>query len=959
MKSLHMIQQCVRVTAVLLLCMQQAVTAPWIEPNWAGDEPVYPPGSLEWRTNHYSNAPVVYRTEFLLDPEKKLEIAAFEASTTGYLYAFVNGRKIASERNAERANVEFTHVLRPGANTLVISAPADGFALAGIAAYTDGSALRLDSAPDSWKVAKLPLLTLLEAHPLHEPGFDDSGWFDAQPGEGDALQRGDEELLPLLQDLAQQRLQEWDEIGLWRLRMLETKGYAVVDWVSHGFGGARRLPSWLLERASAWLSDSPETPGQTHRRVEALTRYAVLHDEALNFALHTRGLRMLGGDEDQIDDLHNAARGIQALLSEMKSAILDERLEAALDAARDAEAISDEIRREYVLNRLNRVMDNKFGWLDNTRIMNNSPEHWELRIASEASLFASPLSHAAHVQLHEPLFTIEGWEDHQPARGYDSPRRVGPVRLWAVLEEDRVSALTPSEDNSGVVYDRQRDGDLEANWVLLVPNLGAGGDLPIQLVFLHHPNRIEFVMREGDTAAVTVRFDRPDAELFMLRPIQEWRGLLEQRQRMAQTTPLNQNAIAPYREVCELWSRAVLRYPVNFAEAFVNDPDDPWVLRVANIYDYQEFSDEWGTESLTLAPLPPLATLGLMRNYDGLAPLSESVENVGSRGNYGDHLAIVDEDAIPYRVPMDRFKRFGGFTAFAFGDTDIGVPGSRTEVELIAQTGSNSYRPQHNQRDDRARRTAEWTWEADLQHMFNIDEKWIPDAVEHFHDLAEQYKDFPPDAIAFDLLNEPETRHPREYNTLIRKITNAIRAVNDTHLIYVETIPPWGPGARPFPQAAFETLEPTGDSRTIYSFHDYEYRLGRIEGMGAAGEAEGIARWPNDQADKRALLDRWLPAFEFAVRHGVAIHLGEFGAHEQVHHQDVYANPSAYTLTRDHLAIFEHGGWHWNYYSNRSTTRVRADGSVEDSYVQDAYRDYFGLGSFNLNRPDRWWDYHE
>ena len=308
---------------------------------------------------------------------------------------------------------------------------------------------------------------------------------------------------------------------------------------------------------------------------------------------------------------------------------------------------------------------------------------------------------------------------------------------------------------------------------------------------------------------------------------------------------------------------------------------------------------------------------------------------MGSRGIWGDLAAVTGQDHIVYRVPLDPFKRFGGFTAYCFGPTDIGEPGSRTEIESIKRTGANSFRPQHNNRGERALLTARWCREAGIQNVFNIDEKWIPDAVAHFAALAEQCRQFPPDAIAYDILNEPETRDPRAYGAFVKKITRAIRRVDPTHLIYVETIPPWGPGAKPFPRGAFETLEPTGDDRTVYSFHDYEFRL--------------PPRWPNDRHDVRDILERWIPAFRFAIQHRVPIHLGEFGGFEQTK-ENVFENACALTLMMDYLSVFDRFGWHWHYYANRGVTRVRRDGSLQESYVQAAYRRYFARGTFNLNR---------
>lgn len=356
-------------------------------------------------------------------------------------------------------------------------------------------------------------------------------------------------------------------------------------------------------------------------------------------------------------------------------------------------------------------------------------------------------------------------------------------------------------------------------------------------------------------------------------------------------------------------------------------------LRIADVYNYRTFQDAWGTPPLRLASLPPLASYGLLCNYPGLKVLSPA-QVLGSRGIWGDHLAVKNTNCIVYRVPLEKFKRWAGFTSYCYGPTDIGEPGSQTEIESIKRTGANSFRPQSNDHGRRALDTVNWCQAQGLQTMFNSDEKWVPDVVEHFRSLARQCKDFPPDAVAYDLLNEPETREPRVYGALMKKITGAIREHDRTHLIYIETMPPWGPGAAPFPRAAFESLIPTGDPRTIYSFHDYQYRL--------------EARWPNTRHDARAILTRWIPAFRFSIEQRLPIHLGEFGGFEQTP-ESVFTNPCALTLMMDYLNIFDQFGWHWHYYANRGISRVRKDGSLAESYVQEACRRYFARGTFNAN----------
>jgi hypothetical protein len=235
---------------------------------------------------------------------------------------------------------------------------------------------------------------------------------------------------------------------------------------------------------------------------------------------------------------------------------------------------------------------------------------------------------------------------------------------------------------------------------------------------------------------------------------------------------------------------------------------------------------------------------------------------------------------------------------------DIGMPGSVTELETVKVTGANSYRPQHNQRGDLAREMVRMCLDANLNHVFNIDNALgaTDEVFEHYRVLAEMCKDMPADLIAYDLINEPANMAPDFYNPRVKRLTEIIRAIDRKHLIYVET-PHSYASVRQFPN-----LEPTGDARTVYSFHDYEFRL--------------PPRWPNEDSDVRDILRQFIPAFRYAVENRTPIHLGEFG------------------------------GWHFHYYANRGIVRVREDGSLQESLVQDAYRRYFATGRFTAFAPE-------
>jgi hypothetical protein len=821
---------------------------------------------------------------------------------------------------------------------LILSTSASGLALQGVIAYRGGARHSFGSDPGRWKAQKFAPLTMLEYEPCMRPDFDDSKWFSVRqiPG-GNSLALSNPELEEQVRALARDRLQRLDQDGLWRLQMLRDKGIVIADWEAHGWSGsAGRFPDWVLKLADPRNGGTQVRAGAIHSRAEALTRYLLLADEATNLANQAAGLQALGGPEADIAGYRNAAEVLDRAVRQVEAALRTHQFHTALAAIERAQPTVTAARKGRPFNRLNAASNNKFGWFDSGLLEENDISAWGLRVSSPASIFASPLSPAALVTSIGREFALEGWDQLQPWRVYDrQPPALGPVAMWTVVG-GKVATLRPRAD--GTVYDRGEHGKLSENWVLLVNDLSRGGGLPVQLIFLSAPDKIVFVAGEKGTGKVTVSFNKPGQRLFVLRPLKEWRGFLEESRVLTAELgdPGALEQAQPYVDACRLWSRAVLEYPVTFSEVLLSDRTDKWSLRAADVYNYLTVQDEWDTKALRLAPLPPLASYGLMVGYPGLA-VADDAKVLGSRGVWGDYMAVPGRGYISYRIPVDRIKRFGGFTAYCYGPTDIGGPGGVKDIESVKRTGANSWRPQHNQTGEAAMKTLQWCWEQGLQNVFNADEKWILDIVEHYRALARACKDYPPDAVAYDLLNEPETRDPTAYNALVRRITAAIRETDKTHIIYYEVIPPWGPGAKPYPEAAFRNLEPTGDDLTCYSFHDYENRL--------------EPRWPNRERDARTILARWIPVLRYSIAQHSPIHLGEFGAFEQTE-ESVFDNRCAETMMLDYLKILDQFGWHWHYYSNRGICRVRSDGSLEESYVQAACRRYFARGTFNAYCSD-------
>jgi hypothetical protein len=197
----------------------------------------------------------------------------------------------------------------------------------------------------------------------------------------------------------------------------------------------------------------------------------------------------------------------------------------------------------------------------------------------------------------------------------------------------------------------------------------------------------------------------------------------------------------------------------------------------------------------------------------------------------------------------------------------------------------------------------------------------------HYEKIARQLAARPFWAVAYDLINEPFDHKHERYNPAMKELTRRVRAIDKTHLCYVEPCEAWGAIQQ------LRLIEPTGDPLTVYSFHDYNFRLHKAED-----------RWPTLDRDITSIYRMWLPAIEFQIKHGVCMHCGEFGGHAHPTDESV----AQLTLMNDFFRIFDQFGMHHHYYTGRDVYQRLADGSIRPSNVIRAYRAYFRRPDFNL-----------
>jgi hypothetical protein len=216
--------------------------------------------------------------------------------------------------------------------------------------------------------------------------------------------------------------------------------------------------------------------------------------------------------------------------------------------------------------------------------------------------------------------------------------------------------------------------------------------------------------------------------------------------------------------------------------------------------------------------------------------------------------------------------------------------------------------------------------EDDPLHDVWTDEEAHNAWIDMWRFTAERYRESP--AVAgYDLMVEPHVNTVveadlgpeafqeqtedtlRDWNAFAAEMTEGIREVDVETPIIVNSLnwadPEW-----------FLALEPTGDPRTVYSFHAYgpdeythqDYEPGSEFDVEYPGEV--------DEDGELVTFDRdWLeeslsPVAEFSDEYGVPIYVGEFGSMRWV--------PSAVEFHRDQTELFEEHGWNYAYYTWRT-----------------------------------------
>jgi len=907
----------------------------WLSAQLPQGRPPFEPVALFWF--QVARNPVIYRQ--VVDVPKGIDRATVAVRSAGYLYICVDGRQVYAwgpdKDTAERPRitgdaarvhrVDLSEQLAPGRHVLTVSAPAGssgagGFVLDG-GLYAGGKRAAPLASDESWSATAFRPTEIVEDSSVMRLDYDGNACPGVCTGSlkvravGEAWSAGEDELAGAHFRARLARMRRDLDDAAWLLGLLVGKGIYVVDGSAFGWAGpARPGIAPPAETARQLLAGA----GKLRERIDGLAQARA--DTAAGLAEKSPYLTKLDAEAA----LYGAR--VRDLCSRARDA--DAKTAARLGALRaDLLATSGWQGADCQVSPLNQSRHDRLGWLPLPELADIDLAGWGVRITpgqaqEPPTVLATPLS---------PCVVIT------PFLGELNIQHAGPAEL-----------LLPGGKWADS-YDAEKNGRLKANWVLLwlAPAAPAGPQRPILLVFEKQPAAIDCA------AGVTKLRLGWQSRVIAVRP---WPKAVPKKD------------AAAIGKMTDFWSRAALAVPVNYLSVTkVLEKARPWQdISIDNIppgpligqrvlYDYLVTKDQWGTEPLMLAPLPALCGLALDCKYPTLElDDAASVQVVQDGGLAGPYRAVAGAESVGYKYRVEPWPRLVGFTSWMFGQADTGVPGNKREMEIIAAAGANSYRPQHNFSDEPAagfgpgeKRTrvqvlADCCRDAGVNYVNNIDQtlgpyqklirddydKWVRTVLlPHYDKLLGQLagRDFR--QVAYDLVNEPADHQAGKYNAAMKLLTGRIRQTDRRHLLYVEPCQGWSAIGQ------LRLIEPTGDGLTMYSFHDYSFR------MKAAGD-----RWPSAEADISSICRKWWPAFEFAIRRGVGMHCGEFGGF----HEPTDDSLCQTTLLNDFFRIFDQFGMHHHYYTGRGIYQRQLDGSLRPGNVVRAYRQYTHRKDLNL-----------
>lgn len=182
--------------------------------------------------------------------------------------------------------------------------------------------------------------------------------------------------------------------------------------------------------------------------------------------------------------------------------------------------------------------------------------------------------------------------------------------------------------------------------------------------------------------------------------------------------------------------------------------------------------------------------------------------------------------------------------------------------------------------------------------------------VSNWKFFAERYKNYSPDQLSFDLLNEPPnigqygmTREIHE--RIMRRVTSEIRSVSNERPIILDGL-----------CGGNEAMPELADLGVVHSTRGYQPMAVTHYQAEWCADVKGIEKpvypgtdWDGKKWDKNTIKEHYAPWKELSDK-GVPVHVGEFGCYEKTD------NKTALAWFRDLFEVYNDLGWGyclWNF----------------------------------------------
>ena len=190
-----------------------------------------------------------------------------------------------------------------------------------------------------------------------------------------------------------------------------------------------------------------------------------------------------------------------------------------------------------------------------------------------------------------------------------------------------------------LIYDKSKDGALDKNWILLWygKNKKDLQVIPVLLVFQRNPEFIRLM--DGE---ISITYPDKIGHLVISTPFGLKSWIPKEADLWVKDFPEDID------HWCGFWSKVLLSYPVDCKEFYQVDDEEEQV-KIMNEYRYLEIQDEWKTENLRIAPIPPI--LSFMKEQGYSVKVDGELINLNCPTFYGKLQATV-KDKVSYSLPI-------------------------------------------------------------------------------------------------------------------------------------------------------------------------------------------------------------------------------------------------------------------------------------------------------------------